>query len=130
MSQLQHISLQKRKLSRHELRGKPSVSDEKEVSKEGEVPETQGASLVKDSPSTKVEKIGDLNPVQDFEAMMERRDSSKWARKAIKDMKSYIIDLLENSFEGHSYPKAIECLIALREGCILEQVKLSLSKSS
>lgn len=112
------------------MRGKPFVSDEKEVSKEGEVLETQGASLVKDLPSTKVEKIGDLNPVQDFEAMMARRDSSKWTSKAIKDMKSYIIDLLENSFEGHSYPKAIECLIALREGCILEQVKLSLSKSS
>ncbi|XP_042405797.1 ATP-dependent DNA helicase 2 subunit KU80-like [Zingiber officinale] len=111
----------KRKLSRHAWRGKPSVSDEKEVGKEGEVPETQSASLVKALPSTNVEKIGDLNPVQDFEAMMKRRDSSKWTSKAIKDMKSHIFYLLENSFEGHSYQKAIECLIALREGCILEQ---------
>lgn len=70
-------------------------------------------------------KIGDLNPVKDFEAMMARRDSPKWVHVAIKQMTSYINDLLENSVERDgSYDKAIECLKALRKGCIIEQVFL------
>ncbi|WOK98096.1 ATP-dependent DNA helicase 2 subunit KU80 isoform X3 [Canna indica] len=111
----------KKKLTRRAWREKASASNEEEVGVNDGVPEVHSASLVKCSTSAKVEKVSDLNPVQDFEAMMARRDSSKWTRKAIKDMQDYIIDLLENSFDGNSYPKAIECLIALRKGCILEQ---------
>jgi ATP-dependent DNA helicase 2 subunit 2 len=66
--------------------------------------------------------IGDLTPVQDFENMMSRRDGPEWIGKAIKDMKNRIFDMVENSFEGDNYPKALECLVALRKGCILEQV--------
>jgi ATP-dependent DNA helicase 2 subunit 2 len=65
--------------------------------------------------------IGDLTPVQDFENMMSRRDGPEWIGKAIKDMKNRIFDMVENSFEGDNYPKALECLVALRKGCILEQ---------
>ncbi|KAF3337158.1 ATP-dependent DNA helicase 2 subunit KU80 isoform X1 [Carex littledalei] len=80
-----------------------------------EGPSASGASL------TDVE-IGDLNPVEDFEAMMARRDSSKWVQVAIEQMKRYINDLLENSVEGDgSYVKAIDCLKALRKSCIIEQ---------
>ncbi|GAU38607.1 hypothetical protein TSUD_266470, partial [Trifolium subterraneum] len=71
--------------------------------------------------SIKVEKIGDLTPVQDFEAMISRRDSPDWVLKAIKDMKNKIFDIVEDSHEGDNYPKALECLVALRKGCILEQ---------
>jgi ATP-dependent DNA helicase 2 subunit 2 len=57
--------------------------------------------------------------------MMARRDSPKWVHVAIKQMKNYINDLLENSVEGDgSYDKAIDCLKALRKGCIIEQVSL------
>uniref|UniRef100_A0A1D1Z9U1 ATP-dependent DNA helicase 2 subunit KU80 n=1 Tax=Anthurium amnicola TaxID=1678845 RepID=A0A1D1Z9U1_9ARAE len=73
------------------------------------------------SSSMKVDKIGDLTPVKDFEAMIARRDSTEWITKAIKEMQIYIYDLLENSYEGDAYPKAMECLVALRRGCILEQ---------
>lgn len=72
--------------------------------------------------SIKVEKIGDLTPVQDFEAMISRRDSPDWVVKAIKDMKDKIFDMVEDSHEGDNYPKALDCLVALRKGCILEQV--------
>uniref|UniRef100_A0A2N9EDU9 ATP-dependent DNA helicase 2 subunit KU80 n=1 Tax=Fagus sylvatica TaxID=28930 RepID=A0A2N9EDU9_FAGSY len=65
--------------------------------------------------------IGDLTTVQDFENMMSRRDGPEWIGKAIKDMKNRIFDMVENSFEGDNYPKALECLVALRKGCILEQ---------
>lgn len=72
--------------------------------------------------SIKVEKIGDSTPVQDFEAMISRRDSPDWVLKAINDMKNKIFDMVEDSHEGDNYAKAVECLVALRKGCILEQV--------
>ncbi|GFY94271.1 Ku80 family protein [Actinidia rufa] len=75
----------------------------------------------KPSGSVKVEKVGDSTPVQDFEAMMSRRDSPEWVNKAIKDMKNKIFDLVEDSCDGDTYQKALECLVSLRKGCILEQ---------
>lgn len=73
-------------------------------------------------PSTvKVEKIGYSNPLQDFEAMMARRDGSKWVEKAIKEMQDHIYGLLENSYKGDNFLNAVECLMALRNSCILEQ---------
>ncbi|KAJ4757639.1 ATP-dependent DNA helicase 2 subunit KU80 [Rhynchospora pubera] len=67
--------------------------------------------------------IGDSDPVKDFEAMMSRRDSPKWVHVAIEQMKIYINNLIENSVEedGSNDDKAIECLKALRKGCIIEQ---------
>lgn len=66
--------------------------------------------------------IGNETPVKDFEVMMSRRDSPEWVEKAIVDMKNKILDLLENSFDGDTFPIALECLQALRKGCIIEQV--------
>ncbi|XP_021858943.1 ATP-dependent DNA helicase 2 subunit KU80 [Spinacia oleracea] len=68
-----------------------------------------------------VEKIGDITPVQDFEAMLSRRDSPDWIAKGIKGLKSKILEFVEDSFAGNNYNKAIECLVALRKGCVLEQ---------
>uniref|UniRef100_A0A7N0T050 Ku domain-containing protein n=1 Tax=Kalanchoe fedtschenkoi TaxID=63787 RepID=A0A7N0T050_KALFE len=65
--------------------------------------------------------IGDTSPVEDFEAMLSRRDSPEWVERAIKEMKNKTFDLVEDSFKGDNYPKALECLLALRKGCILEQ---------
>lgn len=69
-----------------------------------------------------VPRIGDLDPVKDFETMLERRDSSEWIIKAIECMKNYIFNILESSYDGDTFPKAIECLKSLRKGCIVEQV--------
>lgn len=63
-----------------------------------------------------------MTPVQDFEAMISRRDGTQWVSKAITDMKNRIFDMVENSCEGDTYQNAHECLVALRKGCILEQV--------
>ncbi|XP_028804678.1 ATP-dependent DNA helicase 2 subunit KU80 isoform X2 [Neltuma alba] len=79
--------------------------------------------LVEHAPNVKVEKIGDITPVQDFEAMLSRRDSPDWVDKAIKGMSNKIFDLVEDSHKGDNYPKALEYLIALRKGCILVQEK-------
>ncbi|XP_041021751.1 ATP-dependent DNA helicase 2 subunit KU80 [Juglans microcarpa x Juglans regia] len=81
----------------------------------------QSLNSIENTSAVKIEIIGDLTPVQDFETMMSRRDSPEWIGKAIKDMKNKIFDLVEDSYEGDNYPKALECLVALRKGCILEQ---------
>ncbi|XP_065859428.1 ATP-dependent DNA helicase 2 subunit KU80 [Euphorbia lathyris] len=65
--------------------------------------------------------IGDSTPVQDFEAMMSRRDDPDWIGKAIEGMKNKIYNMVENSYQGDTYPKALECLVALRKGCVCEQ---------
>ncbi|XP_072966098.1 ATP-dependent DNA helicase 2 subunit KU80 isoform X1 [Typha angustifolia] len=106
----------RKKSARRAWREKQSLQIE-EVGKDGEA----SGNLIEDSSATKVEKIGDLNPIQDFEAMMARRDSSKWVHRAIEKMQNYVSDLLENSYEGDVYPKALECFGALRKGCIIEQ---------
>ncbi|KAG2729622.1 hypothetical protein I3760_01G259500 [Carya illinoinensis] len=81
----------------------------------------QSLNSIENTSAVKIEKIGDLTPVQDFETLMSRRDGPEWIGKAIKDMKNKIFDLVEDSYEGDNYPKALECLVALRKGCILEQ---------
>jgi len=72
-------------------------------------------------PSENAGQIRDLNPVQDFEAMLAKRSSSTWVQKAIEEMQKYTAALLENSREGGNYQKALECFAALRKACIIEQ---------
>ncbi|PUZ36000.1 hypothetical protein GQ55_9G004500 [Panicum hallii var. hallii] len=72
-------------------------------------------------PSENIGQIRDLNPVQDFEAMLAKRSSSTWVQKAIEEMQKYTAALLENSREGDNYQKALECFAALRKACIIEQ---------
>jgi ATP-dependent DNA helicase 2 subunit 2 len=101
------------------LRENPSGSNKEEGY--GDI-SAQVLDSIGNTSAVKVEKIGDLTPVQDFDTMMSRRDGPEWVGKAIKDMKNKIFDLVEDSHEGDNYPKALECLVALRKGCILEQV--------
>ncbi|XP_074279962.1 ATP-dependent DNA helicase 2 subunit KU80 [Silene latifolia] len=68
-----------------------------------------------------VDKIGKVTPVEDFKAMLTRRDSPDWVTKAINGMKSNILELVEDSYAGNNYGKAIDCLVAFRKGCVLEQ---------
>ncbi|TVU44219.1 hypothetical protein EJB05_03655 [Eragrostis curvula] len=68
-----------------------------------------------------VGEIGDLNPVKDFEAMLAKRSSSTWVQKAMEEMQKYTTALLQNSREGDNYQKALECIVALRKACIIEQ---------
>jgi ATP-dependent DNA helicase 2 subunit 2 len=75
-------------------------------------------------PTEKVGKIGDLNPVQDFESMLAERSSSAWVLKAIEEMKNYMANLIQDSPKGDYYQKALECFVALRKACIIEQVIL------
>ncbi|KAL6328452.1 hypothetical protein AAG906_038327 [Vitis piasezkii] len=43
-----------------------------------------------------IEKIGDSTPIQDFEAMMSRRDSPEWEPKQFNDFLHHIYKYCEN----------------------------------
>lgn len=98
------------------MREKPPGLDEEEG--------YEGATNALSPKPVKIKKIGDSSPVQDFEVMMSGRDSPDWVGKVIKDMKNKIYNLVENSYEGDNHGKTLECLLALRKGCMLEQVGL------
>lgn len=107
------------KKSSRRIREKPSGSSE-----EGEGIAAAGLAMdaTEYTSEDKVEKIGDSNPVQDFEAMLSRRDSPHWVSEALKRMQDKIFDLVKNSIETESYQKILDCLVALRKGCLIEQV--------
>ncbi|KAJ8565453.1 hypothetical protein K7X08_008029 [Anisodus acutangulus] len=109
-----------KKSARRVIKERPSGSDEEreEFDKDADA---KAIDSMEYSSKMKVEKIGDVNPVKDFEEMMSRRDDPKWINKAIQDMKNRIFDLVENSCEGDTFHKALQRLVALRKGCILEQ---------
>lgn len=107
----------KRRSTKRALLEKPSGSNEEEAAAVVKAIDYHSASLS----AIKVENFGFSNPLQDFEEMMARRDGSKWVEKAIKKMQDHIYGLLENSYQGDNYLNAVECLIALRNSCILEQ---------
>ncbi|OMP00597.1 hypothetical protein COLO4_12548 [Corchorus olitorius] len=81
----------------------------------------EAINAIEEPQRAQVEKVGDLTPVHDFEVLMARRDSPDWVVKAIKEMRNLILQLLMKSHEGDNYIKAVECIAALRKGCILEQ---------
>uniref|UniRef100_A0A803KYW2 ATP-dependent DNA helicase 2 subunit KU80 n=1 Tax=Chenopodium quinoa TaxID=63459 RepID=A0A803KYW2_CHEQI len=101
--------------------GKTLMTTDDNTAVKAEISDEKPSSAVANNSSLIVEKIENITPVQDFEAMLSRRDSSDWITKAIKGMRSKILELLEDSFKGSNYDKAVECLVALRKGCVLEQ---------
>lgn len=109
-----------KKSARRLLRDKPSGSNE-EREDPGNIDDAEAINSIEPASAFKVKKIGDSNPVQDFESMMLRRDGTEWVNKAIADMKSIILQLITDSYEGDNFEKVLDCLIALRKGCILEQ---------
>ncbi|KAI3982627.1 hypothetical protein MKX01_031366 [Papaver californicum] len=110
-----------KKSSRRLWNEKPSSSHKDELEGVVDAVGNQAVLSLKNESSPMVDKVGSLTPIEDFEAMMTRKGRADWVDKAIKDMKNLIFDLVENSYEGNTYQKAMNCLLALRKGCILEQ---------
>lgn len=106
--------LQLKKGSKRMLRDKPSGSDDED-----------NRMITYNANEKNVDTVGDANPVQDFEAMISRRDGNDWIDKAISEMKKRIVKLVEDSTTDEGGDKALECLLALRKGCVLEQVSSS-----
>lgn len=118
--------MQLKKSTRRLLRDRPFGLDEEASAVDGT--NSQAIKSIENTSTIGVEKIGDATPIQDFEAMMLRRDSPDWVGKAINEMKNKIFNLVEDSYEGDNDLKALEYLVALRKGCILEQVNLHLHR--
>ncbi|RZC73221.1 hypothetical protein C5167_048703 [Papaver somniferum] len=110
-----------KKSARRLLNEKPSSSHKDELEGAVDALGHQAVLSLKNESSQMVDKVGSETPIEDFEAMMTRKGRADWVDKAIKDMKNLIFDLVENSYEGNTYQKAVDCLVALRKGCILEQ---------
>ncbi|KAG4173760.1 hypothetical protein ERO13_A11G080700v2 [Gossypium hirsutum] len=116
-------------LHRHfELKQNPKLKkssrqwyQEKQSGSNAHVSGGQAVNSIENQPPVKIEKIGDLTPVQDFEAMMSQRDNPEWVEKAIKELREKILALLIHPDGEDKYQKAVECVAALRKGCIIEQ---------
>lgn len=106
-----------KKASKRLLRDKPSGSDDED-----------NRMITYDAKENKIDIVGDANPIQDFEAMISRRDKTDWTEKAITQMKNLIMKLVENCTDEGD--KALECVLALRKGCVLEQVSSIFSIST
>lgn len=68
----------------------------------------------------KAESVGTTNPVKDFRDMLDHRGIDL-VEKAIIEMEQVIDKFIEQSIGDQYYQKALDCLIALREGCIREE---------
>lgn len=66
-----------------------------------------------------VQKISDARPIEDFNQMMKDRKVDR-VNHAIDQMQEHILKLLDKDFKGNMHKIAIECLKALRNGCIEE----------
>ncbi|CAN8321234.1 unnamed protein product [Cochlearia groenlandica] len=98
-----------KKSSKRLLRDKPSGSDDEDTR------------MITYNPNDNiVDTIGEANPIQDFEAMVSRRDTHDCVEKAISQMKNRIVKLVEDGSSEES-DKALECLLALRKVCVSEQ---------
>mmetsp|Transcript_521 Transcript_521/g.689 ORF Transcript_521/g.689 Transcript_521/m.689 type:complete len:568 (-) Transcript_521:137-1840(-) len=66
----------------------------------------------------KVDMVGSATPVEDLKAMAERKDDPDIITRAIKEMWKIINDCVQESFGSAGYPKAVDCIQALREVCV------------
>jgi ATP-dependent DNA helicase 2 subunit 2 len=66
-----------------------------------------------------VNEVGTITPVQDFKNMLTRKDVDL-VDTAIKQMRDRIVKFVHESIKDSYYDKAIECLDALRSGCLQE----------
>jgi hypothetical protein len=62
-------------------------------------------------------EVGSVQPVKDFNDMLGRRDVDL-VDKAIGEMEKRILQLVNDSIRDQFYAKALECLVALRHGCV------------
>jgi len=70
--------------------------------------------------SSGISEVGSVNPIYNFRDMLARRDVDL-VDKAIEQMKNRIVQLVNDSVRDQLYPKAIDCLQALRAGTIREE---------
>mmetsp|Transcript_26283 Transcript_26283/g.36681 ORF Transcript_26283/g.36681 Transcript_26283/m.36681 type:complete len:266 (+) Transcript_26283:2-799(+) len=76
----------------------------------------------------KVDMVGSATPVEDLKAMAERKDDPDIITRAIKEMWKIINDCVQESFGSAGYPKAVDCIQALREVCVKNEESSDFNK--
>ncbi|TPX62530.1 hypothetical protein PhCBS80983_g00274 [Powellomyces hirtus] len=74
-----------------------------------------------------VEKVSTINPVDDFNTMINRTDKD-CVSSAVQQMCTVITDLVTNSFQHQLYDKAFNCLVALRNACVIQEEPVAFNK--
>eukprot|EP00850_Spirogloea_muscicola_P013604 SM000093S24415 [mRNA] locus=s93:91019:95736:- [translate_table: standard] len=71
--------------------------------------------------SREVDEVGSVTPVEDFQALLTRREGDKWVDTAVAGMEKVIENLLDTAHQGNTFAKALGCLVAFREGCVMHE---------
>jgi ATP-dependent DNA helicase 2 subunit 2 len=70
--------------------------------------------------SSKPKSVGTINPIGDFNDMINRKDVDL-VDQAIEQMKKIILNFIGQSIGDQFFEKAIDALVCLRKGCIQEE---------
>jgi len=89
-----------------------------DAKKQRKNPEEEGISM-ENLMSGATSDVGPINPEQDFNEMLARRDVDL-VDKAVEQMRGRIKQLVEESVGSQLYDKAIRCMSTLRNGCMIE----------
>eukprot|EP00009_Paramoeba_aestuarina_P015167 CAMPEP_0201540286 /NCGR_PEP_ID=MMETSP0161_2-20130828/70863_1 /ASSEMBLY_ACC=CAM_ASM_000251 /TAXON_ID=180227 /ORGANISM="Neoparamoeba aestuarina, Strain SoJaBio B1-5/56/2" /LENGTH=499 /DNA_ID=CAMNT_0047947745 /DNA_START=1746 /DNA_END=3245 /DNA_ORIENTATION=- len=81
--------------------------------KDGDDAKISFDSLLKSKTTT----VGYVDPVGDFGRILERKDDDL-VESAINGLINIIQQLVKESVQDQQYPKAMECVVALRKGCV------------
>ena len=80
--------------------------------------------LLKGKPDEPVDEeemnVGEGDPIEDFEKMIKDRKKDR-VDLAIRQMEEVVVRLLEKDFKGNLHRKIIDCIRALRRGCVEEE---------
>lgn len=96
------------------------TDDPKKASKKKEDTTPSGLNNIQALLRGGIESVSNVTPVEDFNAMISRRDVDL-VDKAIEEMQVQVLRLVNDSYKNSLYDKALECIAALRAGCIKEQ---------
>lgn len=82
-----------------------------------DAPQGPSAAAAAEAAATAPQTVGSVNPVADFEAMLGAPDTVK---AAVESMKARIVELVTDGANTAYYKKAMQCLVALRKGCLAQ----------
>ena len=71
---------------------------------------------IEEALSSGVFKVGSINPVRDFEELSKK---AGMFLLACEQMQECIVSLVRESFSDQNYPKAILCVRAMRQACVI-----------
>eukprot|EP00850_Spirogloea_muscicola_P018555 SM000171S03244 [mRNA] locus=s171:301062:307446:+ [translate_table: standard] len=74
--------------------------------------------------SREVDEVGSVTPVEDFQGLLARREGDKWVDTAVAGMEKVIEHMLDTAHGGNTFAKALDCLVAIREGCVMHEEPL------